>query len=114
MEINVNYSNGKPIKVTVLTKNVLAGDEGIVFNINKDIKLITLKKGDNLEGYLYNEDTEVLIGNNRLGYIEDIKEGDQIKIKATDGLAESIQLVAAEVELSNLVLSNRLLLIVGF
>lgn len=101
MEINVNYSNGKPIKVTVLTKNVLAGDEGIVFNINKDIKLITLKKGDNLEGYLYNEDTEVLIGNNRFGYIEDIKEGDQVKIKATDGLAESIQLVAAEVELSN-------------
>lgn len=101
MEINVNYSSGKPIKVTVLTKNALSGDEGIVFNINKEIKLITLKNGDNLAGYLYNDDTEVLIGNNRFASMEDIKEGDKVKVKATDGLVETIQLMAAEVELSN-------------
>lgn len=101
-ELNISLdSNGRPVKITLLSGVVSSDGEGVVYDIDKDLKLVTIKKANGLAAYLYNDDTQVSILNNRFASIDDIKVGDSIKVETTDNVLNKIILVAPEVDLSS-------------
>ncbi len=103
VKVRITYdSQGKPVKVTVVHNIINTGTEGIIYDIDTQNKLITLKKTDGLVAYTYDEEvTEVILPNKRFAVIDDLKKGDKISVEATStGLLQTITLLASEVDLS--------------
>jgi len=101
-EVSVSFdSNGRPLKITVLTGVTSTDGQGVVYHLDKDIKLLTLKNAGGLAAYLYNEETQVSISNNRFASLDDIKIGDSIQVEVAEGVLTKITLVASEVDLSS-------------
>ncbi|MGI6224997.1 MAG: S-layer homology domain-containing protein [Peptococcales bacterium] len=101
-EVSFNMdSNGKLLKITVLSGMVSSDGQGVVYSVEKDLQLITLKNINGLAAYLYNEDTQVIINNNRFATVGDIKIGDSIQVELEDGLITKINLIASEVDLAS-------------
>ncbi|MFZ5942817.1 MAG: S-layer homology domain-containing protein [Bacillota bacterium] len=94
-------SNGRPVKVTIVSGYTGGSGQGIVFHIDKTLRLLTLKNEGGLAAYLYGDNTQISISNNRFASINDIKEGDKLQIEESDGLITKITLVASEVDLSS-------------
>lgn len=91
----------EPINLTLLSSKGIANDaDGTIYDLDTNTNLIVIKNNDNLSAYSFNENTQVNIGNNRLATIKDLKEGDQVKVKATDDVLDEITLIASEVDLT--------------
>lgn len=101
-EIKVTFgSNGQISKITVLSGTSNLGSQGVVYDINKDLQLITIKNATGLVAYLYDEDIEVRVNKNRFATINDVKIGDSIQLEVEDGIVTKIDLLASEVDLSS-------------
>jgi len=101
-EVSVSFdSNGRPLKITVLSGVTSTDGQGVVYHLDKDLKLLTLKNAGGLAAYLYNEETQVGISNNRFASLDDIKIGDSIQVEVAEGILTKITLVASEVDLSS-------------
>ncbi|NLT94470.1 MAG: S-layer homology domain-containing protein [Clostridia bacterium] len=93
-------SNGQVSKVTVLSGNSgSVGSSGVVFDINKNLQLITIKNVSGLAAYQFADDTAVII-NNRFATLGDIKIGDSVQLEVERGVVTKITLLASEVDLS--------------
>jgi len=93
-------SNGLPLKIIVLSGVTSTDGQGVVYHLDKDLKLLTLKNASGLAAYLYNEETQISISNNRLASFDDIKIGDSIEVEVAEDVLTKITLVASEVDLS--------------
>jgi len=101
-EVSITFdSNGRPLKITILSRAGNSDGQGVVYHIDKDLQLITLKNTNGLAAYLYDDNTQVSINNNRFASVDDIKVGDSIKVELAEGVVTKINLLASEVDLSS-------------
>lgn len=92
-------SDGKLASIVLLDdEGVVSDADGVIYDIDFDTDLITIKKRGSLVAYTFNDDTDVTIGKNRLADMSDFKVGDQVSVKAKDSILDEITLVAEDVE----------------
>lgn len=74
---------------------------GVIYEINLDQKLLIMKNSQGtFVSYQWNSSVEVNIEGKRFASIEDLQEGDEIKVSIDDDILSGIQLVKAQQELS--------------
>lgn len=101
-EVSISFdSNSRPIKITILSGVTNSDGQGVVYDVDQDLQLITLKNANGLEAYIYNDDTQVIINKNRFATVSDIKVGDSIQVEVAEGIITKINLLASEVDLAS-------------